>query len=137
MTGSLALDTAISLGAIALMALVAWVAFRASPPPVDEARARDRLALEEPDFAPAAILVGEDGAAAVAADASGEGAVVVRIGADLATRRFTRETARIETGPDALIIRLREFGHRTIEIRSDGAAGWPANWPEDWAARLR
>lgn len=88
MTGDLIIDSVISLGAIALMVLLARLFFPASPVEVTKSAAGHRLAFDEPDFAPAAWLVDGHGRAALAEGDAGDIALVVRLGADLVTRRF-------------------------------------------------
>ena len=127
MTGNLLLDSLISLGAIALMVLAAWAAFRGHPNPLDETAARERLAFDEPDFAPQRWLLDGQGRAALAESDRGEFALVSRLGADLVTRRFGPGGARVRIDGDALIVAPHDPGARPVRIEAAGAAEWARN----------
>ncbi len=89
MTGNLAIDLAISLAGIALMVGVSFLIGAWRSAPVSEVAARERLAFDEPDFAPAHFMVSGDGRAAAAISGAGdEAAFVFSVGDSLATRRF-------------------------------------------------
>ncbi len=124
MTGNLFLDSAISLSAIGLMILAAWLAFRAPPVAVDETAARARLAFDEPDFKPAVWVMDEEGRAALAEGTAGEFALVRRLGADLVTRRFARGEATVQAENGALTVRPADPGSRAVTLRCADAAHW-------------
>ena len=127
MTGNLLIDSAISIGAIALMVLAAWLAFRAPPKPVDEAAASARLEFDEPDFAPRRWLIDRDGRAALAEGANGEFALVFRLGVDLVTRRFPAGAAKAEARDGALVVRPGDPGARAVTLAGGDAALWARN----------
>ncbi len=124
MTGNLLLDSAISIGAIALMVFIAWLAFKAPPAKVDEAAAASRLAFDEPDFLPISWVFDRDGRAAVAEGARGDFALVSRLGADLVTRRFPAGGATVMAEKGALIIRPADPGSRPVTLSCADAADW-------------
>ncbi len=124
MTGNLLLDSAISVGAIALMVLAAWFAFKGPMARVDEAAAQARLAFDEPDFAPAAWFFDDDGRAALAEGTDGEFALVFGLGADLVTRRFGTGGAGARSENGALIVRPADPGSRAVRLRGADAARW-------------
>ena len=124
MTGNLVLDSLISLAAIAAMVFAAWLAFGAPAQKVDEAAARERLSLDEPDFFPESWLFDDEGRAALIEGKSGDFALVFRNGADLVTRRFAAGgvAARAEAG--ALTVRPPDPGAGAVRMRSKDAALW-------------
>ena len=124
MTGNLFIDSLISIGAIALMVLVARLLFPPPPSAVTEAEARERLAFDEPDFLTVRWLIDRQGRAAVAEDAAGDVALVFRLGLDLVTRRFPASAIQAEEANFALIIRPNDPGSRKLVIAADGAAEW-------------
>lgn len=122
MTGDLLTDSAISLGAILLIVLATRLAFRHQSPLVTEAVAAERLAFDEPDFDPARWLFDDNWRGAVAESDSGEYAIIVRLGADLVTRRF--KTAQASVKDNELIIRPPDPGGVTARILAPEAADW-------------
>ena len=124
MTGNFLIDSAISLGAIAVMVFVAWFFFRAPAQSVNEAAARDRLSFDEPDFAPVDWLFDEDGRAALVEGMAGEFALVFRVGGDLATRRFSPGDVGALADKDGLIVRFSDPSVGPLRLRSGGAALW-------------
>ncbi len=124
MTGNLFIDSLISLAAIGLMVLLAWVMFRAPAGPVTEAEAAARLAFDEPDFQPVNWLVDENGKAAFAEGAGGEYALVSRLGADLVTRRMPGATVHACEHGGALVIRPSDPGSTPVRLASPDAASW-------------
>ncbi len=118
------IESAISLGAIAIMVTLAWLVFRAPPAPVTEDAAAERLAFDEPDFRPVTWLVDREGRAAIAEGAGGDVAIVSRLGLDLVTRRFPAAAVRAEAAEDALTIRPNDPGSRRLVIAADNAAEW-------------
>ncbi len=124
MTGNLLLDSLISLAAIALMVGLAWAFFRAPAAPVSQQAAADRLAFDEPDFRPVRWLLDAKGRAALAEGASGEIALVSRLGVDLVTRRFPAAALKAAEEAGALVIRPSDPGSRKLVIEADGAAEW-------------
>ncbi len=124
MTGNLILDSLISLAAIALMVFAAWFAFRGQARPVDEAAARERLALDEPDFAPERWLFDDEGRAALIEGKPGDFALVFRRGADLVTRRFKAGDVAARADENALTLRPSDPGAGAVRMRSKQAAHW-------------
>lgn len=128
MTGSRTLDTLISLAAIAVMVLLARLVFPAPAAKVTEAEARDRLALDEPDFTPSAWLIDDNGRAALAESASGEFALVKRLGLDLATRRFRKGDMKVGDTKDDLVLKSGDVTLPEVRISNPAA--------QDWALKL-
>lgn len=129
MTGNLLLDSLISLAAIALMVALARLMF---PPPrtsLTAEEARERLAFDEPDFHPVRWLIDRDGRAALAEDASGDVALVSRLGLDLVTRRYPAAAIRAAEEGGALVIRPNDPGSRRIVIAADEVADWARKFP--------
>ncbi len=124
MTGNVFVDSLISLGAIGLMVALAWALFRAPAQPVTEAKARERLAFDEPDFSVVSWLFDKDGRAALAEGGGGEFALVSRLGADLVTRRFSSAGARVREEAGALVIMPGDPGSRPVMLMSSAAAEW-------------
>ncbi len=124
MTGNLVLDSAVSLAAIGLMVLLAWAMFRAPSNPVTEVEARERLALDEPDFRPIGWLFDRDGASVLIEGAGGDYALVSRLGLDLVTRRFDPATMKATEESGVLTIRPGDPGSRAIRLVSPDAAAW-------------
>ncbi len=128
MTGNFFLDLAISVaGVIALVGLSAALGGWRSVP-VTEARAVDRLSLDEPDFQPAfwRISLSGDAAAALSSDES-EIAVVFRVGDRLASRRLKREAARMRADGALVVITLGEPSRRSVVLRAPDPAA-AATW---------
>lgn len=128
MTGNLLLDTLISLAAIAAMVLLARLVFPAPATKVTEAEARDRLALDEPDFTPNAWLIDDNGRAALAESTSGEFALVKRLGLDLAIRRFRKGDMQIGDTKDDLVLKSGDVTLPEVRISNPAA--------QDWALKL-
>lgn len=124
MTGNLILDSLVSLAAIGLMVLFAWIMFRTPLKPVTEEEARARLALDEPDFAPAQWLFDKDGKAVLIEGAAGDFALVSRLGLDLVTRRFPARGVKAAEEAGALVIRPMDPGSRAITVVAPDAATW-------------
>ncbi len=124
MTGNLLIDSAISLGVIAVLVLAARLAFRAPSPPLDVARASERLAFDEPDFAPTRWLVDAGGRAALAEGANGDFAVVCRLGIDLVTRRFPAGAAAVKTEANGIVVVPPGAGGPAAHINAGETAEW-------------
>lgn len=127
MTGNLALDLLISAGGVALIVLIsvllgAWKTVR-----LDEASARGRLELDEPDFQPSDLLVGADGKAALAIGANGDAALVFALGDGLATRRFKPGDYQVKAAGADVELNLRDPSKWRVRLAAgspEAAAGW-------------
>lgn len=124
MTGNLLLDTLISLAAIAVMVLLARLLFPAPGAKVTEAEARERLALDEPDFTPDAWLIDEQGRAALAEGASGEYALVKKVGLDLAIRRFKKGDMQVGDQEGDLVLSSGDLTLPETRISNPKASAW-------------
>jgi len=127
-TGSILLDLLISLGGVLVLvglsaALGAWRTEK-----VTEAGAAERLAFDEPDFAPAEWLIDADGRAAFALSATGEeAAVVFALGDGLASRRFPVGALPASADGDTVTLRLTEPSKNRVSARAgstEAAAAW-------------
>lgn len=124
MTGNLLIDSLISIAGIVLMIVVARLAF---PPPatlVTEEGARERLALDEPDFRPRRWLIDERGRAALAEGEDGDFVLVKRLGLDLAVRRFRPGAVKAAAENGALTIRLDDASLTKAVIEGGDAVQW-------------
>ena len=92
--------------------------------PVTEVEARERLALDEPDFRPIGWLFDRDGASVLIEGAGGDYALVSRLGLDLVTRRFDPATMKATEESGVLTIRPGDPGSRAIRLVSPDAAAW-------------
>ncbi|MEZ5895805.1 MAG: hypothetical protein R3C40_11175 [Parvularculaceae bacterium] len=117
MTGDLYLDLAISLAGVGLVVLISYVLGAWRTVKVTESAAADRLAFDEPDFAPGVWMTGVDGAAAAArAKAGGEIALVFPLGDRLVSRRLSAPAVKCAVQADAVVIDLREPSKRAIRL---------------------
>lgn len=132
MTGSLVLDLAISLAGIALMVGVSWSLGAWRTLPLDDARARDRIAFDEPDFNVSRLLIGADGKAAAALSNDGEALIVFVLGDSLATRRFKPGAFEISQDGRAIIARTGDLTMPRVELLAGDEAE-----AADWASALR
>lgn len=128
MTGNLAIDLAISLAGIALMVGVSWLIGAWRSTPVSEAAARERLAFDEPDFAPARFMVSGDGRAAAALSGEGEeAAFVFSLGDRLATRRYRRGAFKVRREGGEVVAELADPSKpklRLLARDAEEAADW-------------
>jgi hypothetical protein len=128
MTGDLAIDLAISLAGIALMVGVSFLIGAWRSAPVSEAAARERLAFDEPDFAPARFMVSRDGKAAAAISGAGdEAAFVFSVGDGLATRRLRCGAFKVRREGGEVVAELADPSKpklRLIAGNSEEAADW-------------
>ena len=124
MTGNLILDTLISLAAIAVMVLLAQLLFPAPAAKVTEAEARERLALDEPDFTPSAWLMDARGRAALAEGADGEYALVKKVGLDLAIRRFRKGDMQVGDREGDLVLSSGDLTLPETRILNPKASAW-------------
>ncbi|MHA7873362.1 MAG: hypothetical protein ACX939_13515 [Hyphococcus sp.] len=108
MTGNLIIDTLISAVAIAVMVLVARFVFPAPRDGVTLAKARERLAFDEPDFRPRDWLIDQKGRAALVEGEGGDFALVRKLGLDLLTRRFRTGGASVEKDENGLTLNLHD-----------------------------
>ncbi len=132
MTGNTAVDLAISLGGVVVLALVSWMLGGWRTVRVDAANAAERLALDEPDFAAAGWMIGADGAAAAATSATGRETVLVfRIGDGLASRRFRHGAVGIERRGLTLVFRVNEPSRREVHLTASSDAQ-----AEQWLLQL-
>lgn len=127
MTGDLVLDLLISLAAIALMVGISWLMGAWRTIRVDEASAAERLAFDEPDFAPVRWMVGADGKAAAALSESGEAAFVFAVGDSLATRRPAPGAYRVSRDGEAVVAAIADPSKPAIRLRA-ASAGQAAEW---------
>ena len=129
MTGNPLLDLAISATGIAFLFGLAKFLFGSASASVTLERAEERLSFEEPDFEPVAWLLNDDKTAALARNASGEIAIIVSHGADLATRRFGPGQAepKVESG----VLRIYQADHAfkggAFQVTDDEAEAWLAS----------
>lgn len=124
MTGNLFLDSAISLGAIALMVLAVHLAFKSPAAKFQQSSVQARLAFDEPDFAPIDWLFDEEGRAALALGQGGDFALIYKHGADLVTRRIDVGAADIAVQETSLTITQTDPGSRAVTLRAGDAARW-------------
>jgi len=87
LTGNVLIDLAISLTGIAILVGLSRLIFGKSAEPLSQRRAANRLAFDEPDFAPVAWVVDVTAGAAIARNGAGEIALIKAAGDGLATRR--------------------------------------------------
>lgn len=132
MTGDLSLDLLVSVAAIALMVGISWLLGAWRNVPVDEASAAERLAFDEPDFAPVRWMVGADGKAAAALSAAGgEAAFVFAVGDSLASRRLQLGAFRVSRDGEEIIAAIADPSKPAIRLRAPSAAE-----AADWAGGL-
>lgn len=124
MTGSLLIESLISIAAIALMVGLAWLIFKTPSPQVTEELARERLAFDEPDFTPLRWLIDRHGRGALAEGAAGDFALVSRLGLDLVTRRYPAASLKISEKHGVLLVAPLDPGARKVEVAADEAAQW-------------
>ena len=131
MTGDPVIDLLISAAGIAALVAIAFVLGARRTVRVGEENARERLAFDEPDFVPAEVLVGVDGAAAAALSAAGELALVFAVGDGLVTRR--RMARDYETARDgaSIVYRLGEPSRLRVTLTAPSEA-----MATDWLARM-
>lgn len=132
MTGNLYLDLAISLAGVAVLVAVSWLLGAWRSIPLDEAKARDRLAFDEPDFIVGDWLFGADGKSAVAVSQDGgELALVRSLGDGLATRRIRKGAAPVEARGADVLIALGDPSITKFRLRAPDDKAAAA-----WASRL-
>lgn len=124
MTGNLLIDSLISITGIIVMVIVVRLVFPKTAAPVTEARARERLALDEPDFEPCAWLIDAEGRAALAEGKAGDFVLVERLGLDLVTRRFLPGVAKAAEEEGALAVKLPDHTTPKVAIASRDATQW-------------
>ena len=124
MTGNLLIDSLISIAGILVMVVVVRLVFPKPAAKVTEALARERLALDEPDFAPRAWLIDGEGRAALAEGAAGDFVLIERLGLDLVTRRFKPGAAKIAVEEGALVVKLPDHTTPKVAIAGGDATGW-------------
>jgi hypothetical protein len=133
MTGSLFLDLLISVGGVALLIALSWLLGGLRSVRVDETAATERLAFDEPDFAPADWLTSADGCAAAAISRDGrDAAVVFAVGDRLATRRFKAGAVAVHVDGRSVAVLLGDVSRPKIALLAPDADA--AN---RWARRLR
>jgi len=122
------IEIAISFVGIAILIGISWALGALRTITVEEINARDRLAFDEPDFDPAAWLIGVDGRSAAALSADGlEIALVFAVGDGLATRRFRHGAVRVEKSGSSILFRIREPALRRVRLEAaddSAAAQW-------------
>lgn len=116
MTGDILLDLAISLGGIAALVAASWLLGGWRTAWASLEAARERLAFDEPDFAPADWCVGVDGKAAAAIDAGGALAVVFVVGDSLATRRLAPGAVDARVDGSSVVVRLGDISRRDVRL---------------------
>ncbi|MCA8889228.1 MAG: hypothetical protein KDA46_10390 [Parvularculaceae bacterium] len=117
MTGNLYLDLAISLVGVGLVVLISYFLGAWRSVKVTEAAAADRLAFDEPDFAPERWMIGVDGAVAAAlAKAGGEIALVFSLGDRLVSRRLPALAVKCSARDGTLVFELGEPSKRAIRL---------------------
>lgn len=131
MTGNLALDLLISFGGVALIVAVSALLGGLRSARLDAAAARARLAEDEPDFRPAAILVGADGRSAVAVAEGGEAAALFAVGDRIATRRFRIGAFEARAQGTEIEILLKDPSKWRLKLAAPTAAE-----AAEWAGRL-
>jgi hypothetical protein len=130
-TGNLALDLLISAAGVGLIVAVSAALGGLRSITLDEAAARARLALDEPDFRPTEIFIGADGKAAAAIGADGEAALLFALGDGLATRRLAIGAFAVAASGPAVDILLRDPSKRRLRLVAASAEAAAA-----WAGRL-
>lgn len=121
MTGNLYLDLAISVAAIAVMVAISWALGAWRTIPVEEAAAKERLAFDEPDFAPRRWLMSRDGKAAAALSGD-EAAFVFANGDSLATRRYPLGAFKVSAEGEAIIAAIPDPSRPKIRLTARDAA---------------
>ena len=133
MTGNLYLDLLISFAGIGVMVGVSFLLGAWKNAPVDAASAIDRLAFDEPDFAPARWMMSADKRAAAALSAAGgEAAFVFAQGDGLATRRLSHGAFKVEQEGREVIVSFGDITKPKIRLVAGGEAE-----AAEWAGSLR
>jgi len=132
MTGNLYLDLLISFAGIGVMVGVSFLLGAWKNAPVDAASAVDRLAFDEPDFAPARWMISADKRAAAALSAGGEAAFVFAQGDGLATRRLSHGAFKVEQEGREVIVSFGDITKPKIRLVAGGEAE-----AAEWAGSLR
>jgi len=126
LTGNTLLDLAISVAGVALLVGLAWAIFRGGSLKFDRAAAADRLAFDEPDFAPVDWIIDENSRVALARNAAGELALVVAHGDGLVTRRLAPGDDRANYADGFLTIARVDHTSRAarLPLPENEAAVW-------------
>lgn len=93
--------------------------------PLDKAALADRLAFDEPDFAPTHWLTGSEGAIAV--NDKGEAALIKPLGDDLATRRFNLQSLKCRSEGALIVIDAPDHTFSAMSVAAadkDEAQRW-------------
>lgn len=115
---------------------VSWALGQWRTAPLAEAAARERLALDEPDFAPVDWLFDETAGRALARDAGGDIALLFVLGDRLGSRRWRVGEKPVAVDGARLIIRLDEPSLKSVMIQApdgDAAALWARQLQGDGA----
>jgi hypothetical protein len=124
MTGNFFIDALISITGIAAIVLIARLVFPASAIRITEATARERIAFDEPDFAPLHWLLDAQGRAALAEGAAGDFILISPQGLDVVTRRFRAGAAKVWEQAGVLNVKLLDVTLPKVSIADKGAAQW-------------
>lgn len=130
MTGNLYLDFLISIAGITIMVGISWLIGALRTIPVEEGAAKERLAFDEPDFAPRRWLLSCDGKAA-AAVSDREAAFVFANGDSLATRRYPLGAFGVSAEGETVIAAIPDPSKSKIRLTARDAAE-----AADWTGRL-
>jgi hypothetical protein len=130
-TGNLVLDLLISAGGVALLVAISAILGGWRSATLTETAVRERLAFDEPDFSPAALMLGVDGRTAAAQSETGEVALVFRVGDGLATRRFRPGAFPVAIEGGRIIVALKDPSIWRLALAAPDAQSAQA-----WAGRL-
>ena len=116
MTGSLVLDTVISVGGIFFVVLFSYFvgAFRSVC--ITKAAAQERAAFDEPDFVPKDWLVSVDNAAALSVSEEGEVLLAFSSGNRIGTRRLLAGQVRATRVGCELVVPAMDPGRPEIRV---------------------
>ena len=126
MTGNLLIDSAISLGGIAFIVLIAYFLFNRTKPVFTRENAAERLAFDEPDFNPVEWLDGNADGVWMAHNGAGEVALVWTMGDSLASRRYKAGELKLRHKDGVLSVAAPDHTAptRKMSANADEAGKW-------------
>ena len=128
MDSQLIIEFGVSFAGVAMLVALSYFLGAWRSAAIDEASARDRLAFDEPDFTPSAILIGADRKAAATRSVDGrELALIFTLGDGLATRRYRSGAVEAQIDGAAVVIQTREPSLRRLRLQA-GDAAQAAQW---------
>jgi hypothetical protein len=105
-------DVLVSLAGVLLVVGLVWWAMGSAVARIDEARARERLAFEFPDFVIGRLLIGADGRSALAISDEGNDLVLLfALGIRVTLWRLPRTSvqAELQPNPPVLVLDTHDF----------------------------